>query len=1164
MKMKRILSTVLAFLMMLGCFVTLASLTVFADGETTSDSATTKAETITAAALRQQYATPDAKLIDDANMQIYAAAYNCQIWCNPYTGEVYFKDTKTGETLASNPYDMSNYNPSDNFSLIGSIVAPQAMSQVLISYKDITGAFYTMNSFTEAAQRGQIQVKYIKNGARVEYTMGRLNSLYLLPHWISCGSAPDGWIDTLLSLEDDHIYSAGEYNPQTDVENDMYNYLIKPMIEYRNQFEDHDVRDEVEHQIKKLVEWYAWKDHTDKDMQKLYPCLEKGFNILAIDEKNLTSGRQLQLESIIKTYATKFSYDTLTIIHEKTGYEAKTEITALFRLAVEYTINSDGSLQIRVPGNSIRYDETNFTLESISLLPYMGAINSANEGFIFYPDGSGSIIGLDKVYNTSANVSASIYGYDYSYYSIEGNTKETITMPVFGSVQTVNYYEASGKTHLTLSEKVLSATDFSSPTEGSWNFGRIDTKSLIPADFTQASHKFGFVAIVEEGESMMTLVARSEGASHSYASVYTSFNPRPKDTYDLADSISVSGNTEWTVVSDKQYSGNFKYRVYLLTDDTVAASKSITDYFPTTWVGMAKAYRKYLEDTGVISALEEKDVKTSLPLYIETFGSIKAKTKFLSIPVTSNVALTTFENVMTMHDELADKGINNINFKLTGYYNGGLAGSYPSKLKWVRATGGKSGFRDLLEYAADNEKGSFGVFVDFDFSYATSSSGISLKKNATKTVDGKYSNKKVYNPAYQEYVSYFDICINANSIATYVDKITAKYSKFKENNSSLGISVSTLGGNLNSDFNEDVPTNREKTKTGLVGVFENLQTEYPNSVMSSTGNAYMLKYVDHLLGVSIDSNHRFVSTYTVPFTGMILHGYVNFTGNAVNESGDPNYQILKSIESGASLYYILSYANTTYLKEEEDLNKYFSIRYDIWKDQLIEQYNTINNAIGDLQRYKIDNHQFIKGERVLDKVDVEKRNAKLLSDMLDAIENTTNRGYISKLAEVNSAYSSGVIEAGESISICFDRDRIYAQAYDILVKHLTDSQISELGLTGGLTASIKKSIDTVIAKYETPDAEVNRNTYTIGSDTYNFIVNVDTIEYIPNYNITEAESTEDYTPTEYTIGDGSIVLVTYKNESQTVRFVINYNLYDITVKIDGVKRTVGAYSFIRI
>ena len=35
-----------------------------------------------------------------------------------------------------------------------------------------------MYSFTEAAQRGQIKFKNIKNGIRVEYTIGREENMY--------------------------------------------------------------------------------------------------------------------------------------------------------------------------------------------------------------------------------------------------------------------------------------------------------------------------------------------------------------------------------------------------------------------------------------------------------------------------------------------------------------------------------------------------------------------------------------------------------------------------------------------------------------------------------------------------------------------------------------------------------------------------------------------------------------------------------------------------------------------------------------------------------------------------------------------------------------------------------------------------------------------------
>ena len=48
------------------------------------------------------------------------------------------------------------------------------MSQIILTYKD-NGSLKTMNSYTEAAKRGQITVKNIKNGIRVEYEEGWIN-----------------------------------------------------------------------------------------------------------------------------------------------------------------------------------------------------------------------------------------------------------------------------------------------------------------------------------------------------------------------------------------------------------------------------------------------------------------------------------------------------------------------------------------------------------------------------------------------------------------------------------------------------------------------------------------------------------------------------------------------------------------------------------------------------------------------------------------------------------------------------------------------------------------------------------------------------------------------------------------------------------------------------
>ena len=100
---------------------------------------------------------------------------------------------------------------------------------------------------------------------------------------------------------------------------------------------------------------------------------------------------------------------------------------------------------------------------------------------------------------------------------------------------------------------------------------------------------------------------------------------------------------------------------------------------------------------------------------------------------------------------------------------------------------------------------------------------------------------------------------------------------------------------------------------------------------------------------------------------MILHGYVNYAGAPLNYSGSPDYDILRSIENGASIYYIIGYQNTDIMKDDEEFNKYYSISYEHWFDDIVEKYAIINSQIGNLQDYHIVGHEILIGERVIDR-----------------------------------------------------------------------------------------------------------------------------------------------------------------------------------------------------
>ena len=139
------------------------------------------------------------------------------------------------------------------------------------------------------------------------------------------------------------------------------------------------------------------------------------------------------------------------------------------------------------------------------------------------------------------------------------------------------------------------------------------------------------------------------------------FYPRPKDTYNLKDAISVGANTTWTVTSARKYVGNYKIRYIMLSDDEVAAESGVTDYYECSYMGMAKACRDYWEEKGILNRLTEADVEEDIPLYIETFGTLETVEKILSVPVNVMTPLTTFEDIKTMYEDFKPARPNNIN-----------------------------------------------------------------------------------------------------------------------------------------------------------------------------------------------------------------------------------------------------------------------------------------------------------------------------------------------------------------------------------------------------------------------------------------------------------------------------------------------------------------------
>ncbi len=989
MKLKiRILSTLLAVLMMMGTLSILGSILASAAND--------DEKTIASKYLKENiFNTPEEKL---ASMTLMRREYGYELYVDDVSAEVAVRETATGNILFSNPYDVASARGSNMFA--GGKTGTKEknlMSQIVVQFMNNGNREY-LYSFADAAMKGQISVSKIKSGVRIEYAIGQETIRQLLPRWI-----PKESFEELIKAPLDVARSKGQ------ISNLNYD---------------------------KFMNMYRIKDPNDPtltsgeiaEMQRLYPYTaeETGgkFNVIYVYAANASDVENAKYEEIIKANCSDtYSFEQMDIDHTTTGYVAENEEFPLFKMALEYSLNENG-LSVSLPCNGLQYNAASYTLENISILPYMGAGNVKNDGYNFYPDGAGSL--FDYKQEKYTVIRGSIYGTDYAYHDISGKYEKAIRVPVYGAVSTeviytYGYNKVSSNGAVLESHPEIKVSNTVKSREEIEEF-LSGSDIVVTTPLTENSYKRGYLAVIESGESLGKIESYYSPES-DYAAMKNYFTPKPYDSYKLSDSISVSNNDTWTVVSNRKYTGNITIQYFLLSDEKIGEATKAQNpgfrYYDASWLGMAEAYRDYLlYDKKVLQPLTEEEVKpNNIPLYMEVFGALETQQTIATIPVQVMTPLTTFENVLTMYQELAALGVKNINFKMTGFANGGMYSGIPSALKWEKKVGGKSGFKDLVEAAnkvnSEDASAHLGLYPDFDFAYSSKDTlfdALNLKKDAIKTIDNRYTSKRQYSATQQKYISFYQLAISPSRYSKFYEKLMKNYEQY----GLLSMSVSSLGTTLNTDFDEDEPYNREDNKEYTVQAYQDLKAAN-YSLMTDGGNAYSWSYVDHIVNMDLDSSRYVKSSASVPFLGAVLHGYIQFAGTPLNEEGNINYSMLKAIENGAGMYFVLSYQNTQELKEDEELSQYYSIRYDIWKNDVVTHYNTLNDLLCDVQTKHIINHQFLNynntdangnkflTERVLDIDEVEDRNDDLFDDAKQDAEEAERNEAINQIAQVAEA-----------------------------------------------------------------------------------------------------------------------------------------------------------------
>ena len=315
-----------------------------------------------------------------------------------------------------------------------------------------------------------------------------------------------------------------------------------------------------------------------------------------------------------------------------------------------------------------------------------------------------------------------------------------------------------------------------------------------------------------------------------------------------------------------------------------------------------------------------------------------------------------------------------------------------------------------------------------------------FRKHLVKSINDTYMSKRYYSATRQTYIGRFELAVSPAYYATFYDELAANLLESYAEGIPATISIGTLGTELNSDFDEDEPYNREDSKSQTVSIFEKVDKDF-SSVMTDGANVYTWKYIDHIVNVSLDSSRYIRSSASVPFIGVVLHGSLQFAGTPLNMEGNIGYSFLKAIENGANLNFTLCYQNYDEFKEYVDLSEYYSVRYDILKSEVVEYYTLLNSLTKDLQLSKIVAHEFLIGERVPDEDEqiADKEQAdKEAADKAQAEKEAAEKAY---QAAINHGRTLALSEISKALATVTERTET-TKNYSATLRGLLDQLVA--------------------------------------------------------------------------------------------------------------------------
>lgn len=735
---------------------------------------------------------------------------------DPQTYAVALLDQSSGALWTSTP-------AAEEFESLADSVQAEYQSQLLVTYYNSKRQETFFSSYTDAVKKEQVELYGIENGVKVVYSLGEVGKSFVLPEVITQETLEKEIAPKL--AEDEYQALLGAYD-----------------------------RIAYEELSAEMAATYQ-KTYTNLPQRPIYI-------------KHSVAAR---VQKVLISYLRKadFSPEKVYREYEKVGYasEEKVEYRG-FVVPVEYTLTAEG-LQARIPCGEIQTVGEKIYLTEISLLPFMGAGETGDQGYVFLPDGQGALVDLST------------------------ESENAVSLQPYGTDMALNRYETD---------------DYMQPV-------------LFPVYGVQKKNQALF-AVIQEGAELSTLVCAPRNSVIPSTHVYPIVAVLGHDDV-------IQNGSERHVFAKKAYQGNFTVNYTCLSGDEA-------DY-----VGMAKHLR------GKLFSARETAKADGGSLYLDTWGVVKRQEYWAGIMVERTRALTTYSQFREMTDLLKQKGVGKLSVNFHNWRKDLYEESFDASVHFPSVLGGKSDFSKLLD--GMTRQGNQ-LFVNIPFLQQKNALFVSNK--AVRRLDKKTAPLRAGG-----ILGAVDAEGKLERLLGAADALLGQQEKLKKalrKNGITGVATEDLGSYLYSDFNENNVRLRTDMAADAAKLLEDLSREYP--LMLSGGSMYALPYAAAVVDFPISNSGLLVEKQSVPFASIVLHGYISYAPEAVNNAADREYILLKLVELGANPRFALNYAESEMLKNT-NYTQLYSANYADWIDEIAACWKRMQPVLSRTEGSRIADHR---------------------------------------------------------------------------------------------------------------------------------------------------------------------------------------------------------------